>query len=127
MSLGDQTVGFVSVSKSGTAGYLGLKTETRSLTLVNGCQFQPLGGMSGGSTETPDAQTDVATITWIFTGPPVAAVLAAKSTDELVYDGTDDPTDIEANRYPIFGQVQPQHDFSGAVDHVVITCKKQVG
>lgn len=122
MSLGSQTVGFVTITKSGEPGYLGLKAKNRALTLVHGGLFQP-----STVAEAPDAQTNVATEVWIYTGPAEAAALVAKSTGELVYDGTTNPADVDANRYQIQGPPQPEHDLAGAVDHVVITVKRQAG
>lgn len=122
MSLGNQTVGFVSISSVGEPGYLGVKQKSRVLSLVHGGQFQP-----ASVSEDPDAETNTATEIWLYTGPPSAVTLAAKSTGELVYDGTDSPEDLEGNRFRIEGPVQPEHDFSGQVDHVLITCKRQAG
>lgn len=122
MTLGGQTVALVAIASTGSPGYLGLKAASRTKTVVSGVHFRPF-----KTEETPDAETDVATEVWKLTAPPEAAVLAAKSTGELLYDGTSDPADVEANRFSIIGPVQPKSDLSGVVDHVTIMCKRQVG
>jgi hypothetical protein len=111
VSFGGQTVGFVTVTRSGSPGYLGVKPETRSTTTVSGCRFRPL-----TSTETPESETDVATGVWKCTAPPEAAALAAKSTGELEVDGV---------TYRITGPVQPKYDMDGTVHHVTILCQRQ--
>lgn len=121
MSFGGQTVGIVTVTATGTSGYLGLKQKNRVVNLVAGVHFRPF-----ITTETPDAETDVATEVWKLTAPVEAAVLAAKSTGELLYDGTTNPADVKANRFQIQGPIQPKSDLS-QVHHVTIMCKRQVG
>lgn len=121
MSFGGQTVALVVVASAGDPGYLGLKAKTRTKTLRSGVHFRPFRTM-----ETPDAETDVATEVWKLTDAPDIVSLAAKSTGEILYDGTDDPDDVEANRFQITGPVQPKSDLS-RVHHVTIMCKRQVG
>jgi len=124
VSFGGQTVGFVTVTDIGTPGYLGIKQKTRSVTLVSGVHFRPF-----STTEAPDAETDVATEVWKLTAPPVAAVLAAESTGELVYDGTDNPTydpDDVSNVFQIQGPVQPKQDLA-ELHHVTVMCRRQHG
>ena len=121
-SFGSQTVGFVTVTESGEPGYLGLKTKTKVVVKVSGCHFRP-----ANATEV-DGQTDVATEVWKLTAPPAAAVLAAKSTGEIVYDGTDNPqlpSDLN-ELFRIDGRIQPKFDLD-AVHHVTVMCKRQVG
>lgn len=122
MSFGGQTVGFVTITDSGSAGYLGLKPKSRTLALAHGVQFWPL-----ETTEAPDAETNVTSEVWRFIGPPDAAALAAKSIGELVYDGTDDPADIAENRFQIVGPKKPRSDGAGTLHHVTIMCKRQAG
>lgn len=124
MSFGGQTVGIVTVTGTGSPGYLGLKTQTRSVTLVSGVHFRPF-----NATETPQTQTDVAVEVWKLTAPPDTAALAAKSTGEIVYDGTDNPTYNPAdlsNVFQIDGSIMPKYD-DATVHHVTIMCKRQHG
>lgn len=119
---GGQTVKIVAVGVTGTPGYLGLKTESRTATTVSGCRFRPL-----SATETPEQKTDVATETWKLTAPPVAAALAATSTSEIVYDGTSSPTQTAATTFDVIGPVQPKYDLDGVLHHVTIVCQRQAG
>lgn len=112
MSFGSQTVTFVAYSDTGTPGYLGKKAEVRTEVEVAGCHFRP-----ASVTETPDGESNVATEVWKLTAPPVAAVLNAKSTGELVYAG---------ETFQIDGPVMPKFDL-GALHHVTVMCKKQAG
>ena len=118
--LGRQTVGIVTVTQTGDAGYLGVKAKARSMILRHNVHFRPV------NTSETDEQTNVATETWKLTDRPEIAVLAAKSTGEIVYDGTDNPADVEANRFRIDGPIQPKHSLDGP-HHVTIMCKRQVG
>ena len=111
----------MTIAADGAPGYLGLKTKTRVVSLVSGCHFRPFNTM-----ETPVTETDVATEVWKLTAPPTAAVLAAKSTGELLFDGTDNPADTVGNRFQITGPVQPKYD-GGRVHHVTVMCQRQVG
>jgi len=110
---GSQTVTFVAVAQSGDPGYLGLKAKSRTETAVTGCLFEPV-----LSSETPDAQTNVATGIWLCTAPPVAASIAANSTGELKVGGV---------TYQIDGPAMPKFDRAGAIHKVLILCKRQVG
>lgn len=111
-SFGGQTVGFVTVTESGEPGYLGLKTKTKVVVKVSGCHFRP------ANTTEVDGQTDVATEVWKCTAPPVDAALNAKPGDELNVGGL---------TFQVDGFVQPKFDLAGALSHVTIMCKRQVG
>lgn len=121
MTFGGQTVGFVSITKPGTIGAYGLPAKARSVTLLPGCHFRTL-----STAETPDTETNVATEFRKLTADPEAVALAAKSTGELLYDGTDSPEDVEANRFQIVGPLQPKYD-GDSVHHVTVVCKRQFG
>ncbi len=121
MSFGSQTVGLVAIAETGPPGYLGVKAKQRIVTLRHGVHFRP-----AGVSETPDAETNVATELWKLTDAPDLVTLAAKSTGEVIYDGTDNPADVQANRFQIDGPIQPKHDFGGA-HHVTIMCKRKSG
>lgn len=121
MSFGSQTVGLVTVTEAGPPGYLGVKAKQRTVTLRHNVHFRP-----AGTSETPDAQTDVATEVWKLTDASDLVSLAMKSTGELIYDGTPTPQDVKANRFQIEGPIQPKHDFGGE-HHVTIICKRQAG
>lgn len=128
MSLGGQTIGFVVVSR-GAAGFQGVKSTTRALTLVHGCRFRQL-----TADETPEGAADIASQTWKATCPPEAAALAAASTGELVYDGTAAPTlpsdrnaATAATVFRIDGPPAHKRDMGGSVNHVTIMAKRQAG
>lgn len=112
MSFGDQAVKIVTVAETGSPGYLGVKSKSRTEIEVTDCHFRPV-----GVSETPDAETNVATEVWKLTAPPVAAVLAAKPNGELIYDG---------KTFKIDGPVMPKYDF-GALHHVTVMCKRALG
>lgn len=121
MSFGGQTIGLVTVTKTGGPGFMGVEAENRATTLVSGVHFRPL-----NTIETPVAATDVATEIWKCTAPPEAGVLAAQSTGTVLFDGTNSPADVEANRFQIEGPIMPKYDGS-QVHHVTIMCKRQHG
>ena len=121
MSFGGQTVGFVTVTRSGTPDSLGMLAESRTLTLVSGCHFRPF-----VSTESPEGETNTTTIRWKLTAPPEAGVLAAKSTGELVYDGTRNPVQTPASTFKVDGPMLPKVD-GADVHHVTVYAKKQAG
>jgi len=112
-SFGNQAVTFITVTRSGTTGYLGLKGESRSDDTVFGCHFRP-----ASVSEEPEGTSDVATEIWKLTAPPEAGVLAANSTGELSYDGM---------TFRIDGPIMPKYNFDGTVHHVTIMAKRQVG
>lgn len=121
MTLGPHTIGFVTVTESGDPGYLGLKTETRTVVLVSGGLMQP-----ASVQERQALGTDVSTELWTWTGPAETAALAADSTGEILFDGTATPADVAGNRFQIEGPVMPESDFTG-VNHVVVMCRRQHG
>lgn len=118
MSFGYQTLGFVTVSEIGEPGYLGIKEKQRSVTLLHGCHFRQL------SADEIVTETDVVTEVWKGTCPPEAAALAAKSTGEVLYDGTSNPSDTKVNTFHIDGPKAPKSDL-GQVHHVTVICKRQ--
>ena len=58
-TFGGQAVAFVTVSRSGTPGYLGLAAESRTDDTVLGCHFRPV-----SSAEEPEGSSNVATEMW---------------------------------------------------------------
>lgn len=119
MSFGYQTLGFVTITETGNPGFLGIKEKQRSVELVHGCHFRQF------ESDEVVTETDTATEHWKGTCPAEAAVLAAKSTGEVLYDGTLNPADIAANTFQIDGPKAPKSDLS-QVHHVTIFCKRQV-
>jgi hypothetical protein len=125
MTLGGQTVAFVTVSRSGDPGYLGLVDESRSAAQVSGGRFRQL-----TAAEQVEAGTDVASEVWKYTGPPDAHALAVKSTGELIYDGTDNPqlpAEPDSTTFSIYGPIAPKYNMDGSVHHVTILAKRWVG
>lgn len=110
MSLGGQTVGFVTVSR-GAPGYLGLGAESRSTTNVSGCRFRPF-----VTTETPEGETDVATEMWKCTAPKAAFDLDIQPGDEMTYDG---------KTFHVVGMPAPKFNMDGSLHHVTIMAKRQ--
>ena len=122
MMLGDQTVVISTVSSSGSPGYLGLTTESRTNTTVTGCRARVL-----SSTETAELQVDVTTEIWKFTMPPVAAASGADARDEIVYDGTSSPTRTTGTVFQLYGPPQLKVDLDGTLHHVTLMAKRQAG
>lgn len=119
MSLGGQTVGIVGKTRDGSdRNRFNSPAESHSVTYVGGVLMRP-----ARASEKVELN-EVATGVWFCTAPPVAAVLAAKPTAELLYDGTTAPADVSASKYQITG-VEPMYASSGKVHHVVITCQRQ--
>lgn len=121
MTFGSQTVGFVVLTDTGDPGRLGMTAQTRTVVPVHGCRHRPL-----DASEAAQLETDVATTIWKTTAPPEAAAIAAKSTGELIYDGTDSPADVKANRLQIIGGSKPFEDFTDPFK-VTILAKKGSG
>lgn len=112
MTFGPTTVTFVKVIEDDTnRDEWNNPTETRTTTDVPGCMFRPL-------TFKEQAPVDVDKVTnrWKCTAPPVAAVLAAAATDELIVDGV---------TYQIEGGVEVFTDFSGPFKATII-CERQI-
>jgi hypothetical protein len=111
MFLGDQTVGFVTIT-DGALDELGIPAQVRTTVNVPGCRFRPL-----SAAETVDL-TDVATEVWKCTAPPSAAALV-DATGELVHDGV---------TYQVIGGPKPYPDaFRSDTFKVTVMCEKQVG
>ncbi len=121
---GRQTVGFVTATESGSPGYLGVREKTFTTVAQSGVRFRPL------RTDELDKQTDVSTEMWKLTAPVSVAALAAKSTGEIVYDGTDSPTfdeEDDSNVFTIDGFIQPKPGMYGGVHHITIMCGRKAG
>lgn len=124
MTFGGQTVGFVTVTDTGDPGYLGVKQQNKTVETLSGCHFRPL-----SATETPEAETDVTTDMWKLTAPPESAALAAKSTGQLVFDGTTTPSlpdPVDETLFQQDGKIMPKYD-GGRVHHVTILYKRSNG
>lgn len=113
MTLGAQTVTFVSFTEGATPDSLGIKPETAVEVEVAGCVFEPL-----RVDETPQTEVDISTQVWRCTAPPVAAAVNADGTGLLKYGGI---------TYQIVGGARPCRDFAGALSHVVVLAQRQVG
>jgi hypothetical protein len=111
MTLGGQTVTFISVTGSGTYDSLGVEATTRTEVDVMGCHHRPL-----RAEETPEWLTNIATQIWKTTAPPEAAALAADANGELEVDGI---------AYHVIAGAQPFTDLSGRVRKVTILSRKQ--
>jgi hypothetical protein len=126
---GRQTVGFVTVTQGDEPGYLGVTTEQRSAVLMSGVRFRPFKTEElAGLTSELKGLTNISGELWKLTAPVGAASLAAESTGEVIYDGTDTPTlddDDKSNRFHIEGFKQPKPDMYGVTHHVTIVCQRQ--
>lgn len=126
---GGQTVGFVTVTQTGEAGYLGVTQQSRTVTLLGGVRFRPYSTEElAGLTSELKGLTNIAGELWKLTAPAEAAALSAKSTGEIVYDGTDTPEYDEADTSNVFhieGFNQPKPGMYGQVHHVTIVCQRQ--
>lgn len=111
MTLGGQAVTFVTVTHSGTPGYLGVTGESRSETVVSGCHFRP-----AGVSEASDSAS-VASGRWKCTAPPVSAALNAQPGGEVKCGGL---------TFLIDGPVMPKRDIDGNLHHVTVMCRRQV-
>lgn len=110
MNPGGQTVTFVLNTENPTPGRVGPVMESTSVD-VSGCVLQPL-GVSEVITD-----TDIETELWRCIAPPVSAALSIDTNGVLIFN---------RDTYQVTGP-KPFYDFSGAVDHVTIDCKKQQG
>lgn len=119
MSFGNQTVVLREFTPGTTRNRLNQPVPDEHDNTVTGCLMRPY-----RPTEVVTL-TDIATEVWWCTAPPDPAALNATAAGVLIYDGTETPADVEENHYQITG-VEPFPDFSGAVDHVKITCQRQV-
>lgn len=126
---GRQTVGFVTVTDTGTPGYLGVIEQTRTVVALSGVRFRPLSTEeTSGLTSELKGLTTIAGEVWKLTAPAAAASLAAQSTGEIVYDGTTNPVwddDDNSNVFQIDGFNQPKPGIFGGVHHVTILCLRQ--
>lgn len=107
MIFGPTTVTFVKVAEDTTnRDEWNNPAEIRTQTDVPGCMFRPL-------TFKEQAPVDVDKVTnrWKCTAPPVAAVLAAVATDEVIVDGV---------TYEIEGGVEVFGDFAAPFKCTVI-------
>lgn len=120
--LGSQTVKLSVIAQSGAPGYLGMKSETRTDVTVTGCRGRVLSAQ-----ETAELQTDVASEIWKWTLPPEAAAATARSTGELVYDGTANPVRTATSVFQIDGPIRPKYDMDGTLHHVTLMAKRQAG
>lgn len=109
MTLGNQTVTFVTLVGTGVYDEYGLETMAETEVPVEGCLHQPM-----SASEAPEWLTNIGTQPWITTAPPEAAAVAAKSTGKLKEGGV---------TYEIIGGAQPNPDFSGAIHNVTILSK----
>lgn len=109
MTFGNQTV-VLREFTPGTRNRLNQPTPVPHNTTVTGCLMRPY------RPSEVVTLTDIATELWWCTLPPVTAAVNATAAGELDYLG---------QTFQIIG-VEPFADFSGAIDHVKITCQRQV-
>lgn len=100
MRLGSQTLTFISEVGTGVFNEFGEEIVTATTTPVEGCHHRPL-----SAAEAAEAFGDVARQVWRSTCPPVAAVLAAKSTGRFTEGG---------KTFHIIGGPKQFEDFSDA-------------
>lgn len=110
MTFGNQTVILREFTNGTTRNRLNQPVPVPHPTTVTGCLMRPW------RPSEVVTLTDIATGIWLCTLPPVTAAVNATAAGELDYLG---------ETYQITG-VEPYADFSGAVEHVKITCQRQV-
>lgn len=129
MIFGGQTVALVTVAQTGAPGYLGMTSEQRTVVPLPAVRFRQLSGE-----EAAEYATNTTTEVWKCTAPPGSEALAAASTGELVYDGTDHPEllDLDSDEgraatFQIDGPIAPKYRRGGTVHHVTIIAKRETG
>lgn len=87
MRFGGQTLTFVSITEDvSTLDEYGKPLEVRTGTDVSGCHFRSLIPTYRGDHKVTD-KGELTINQWRATCPPVAAVLNAKPTDEVIFNG----------------------------------------
>lgn len=113
-TFGRQTLTFVTVTENlAVRDTYNKPAEVRTETLVPGCRFRPL-----PATETTKDGTQVVRDQWKATCPPVPAVVAAKSRDEITVNGV---------AYQIVGGPRVFVDLAGTPFKVTVVCERQDG
>lgn len=113
-TFGADTLTFVMVAEDlDDRDVLGNPAQVRTEVQVPGCRFRPL-----PATETRTDETTVVKDQWKATCPPHAAVLAAKSQDEIKVDGV---------TLQIVGGPRVFSDKTGAPFKVSVICERVDG
>lgn len=122
MSFGGETVTLVSVGENPAVRDRYKNPErTRTETAVRGCRFRPLNSKERNDMTTSKEKKDLGERVadpWKLTAPPVPAVLNAKNTDELVFQGM---------TFQLLGVPRVFSDFSGRPFKVTIVVERYLG
>lgn len=111
MSFGGQTVYFVTVAEDPTVrDRYNNPTLVRTQVGVPGCRFRPL------SAQEKIELGDIVTDPWKCTAPPKAAVINARSGDEVLVGGV---------TYQILGGPRVFPDMQGTLFKVTIICERR--
>lgn len=118
MTFGGQTVTLVVIT-DGVEDRNGIPTPVEAFVTVSGCRFRPL------KPDEKEGLLSTAKEPWKLTAPPSPEVVAAKSVDRLLYDGTGNPADTEANTFQVIGGAGAFNDMGSAVFKVTVFCERQ--
>lgn len=123
MSFGGETVYIVSVGEDlSNRDVFKNPAKVRAETAVRGCRFRPLNSKERNdmttAKEKKDSLGERVADPWKLTAPPVPAVMNAKNTDELKFNG---------NTFQLIGVPRVFTDFSGRPYKVTIVVERYLG
>lgn len=122
MSFGGETVAIVTVGEDlNDRDRYQKPKKTRIETAVSGCRFRPLNSKERNDMTTAKEKKDMGEKVadpWKLTAPPVPAVMNAKNTDELKFNGI---------TYQLLGVPRVFSDFSGRPYKVTIIVERWLG
>lgn len=123
MSFGGETVAIVTVGEDvSIRDENGQPQKTRVEATVSGCRFRPLNSKERNdmttAKEKKDSLGERVADPWKLTAPPVPAVMNAKNTDELKFNGI---------TYQLIGVPRVFSDFSGRAYKVTIIVERYLG
>lgn len=123
MSFGGETVLLVTVGQDlNDRDVFNKPAKTRTETPIRNCRFRPLNSKERNdmttSKEKKDSLGERVADPWKLTAPPVGAILNAKNTDEIMFQG---------NTYQVIGVPRIFTDFSGRPFKVTVIVERNLG